>query len=219
MKTATFTTILFVLLFSGHAQDILYKKNGAMISCKIREIGVTVIKYKRTDLTNSPVFEVKKEDIYKIRYKNGVVDIIDPYYYKTKRDSINNVAKDTAAYSMLYVVFNSGTSPDVFPLYVNGNFICKMKNPSRLAFKMKFIGTIDVYRMVQDKIGPRANLIVQHGNNYAISIKIVKSNNPDPNKKFLMTVIEGNSEIQGFLENEYNSFMPKQEYDFQIVEH
>lgn len=218
MKTALFTTIFFVLLFSGHAQDILYKKNGAMISCKIREIGVTVIKYKRTDLTNSPVFDVKKEDIYKIRYKNGVIDIIDPDYYKIKRDSITNVGKDSAAYSMLYVVFNSGNSSDVFPLYINGNFICKMKNPSRLAFKMKFIGAIEVYRMVQDKIGPGANFMVQHGNDYAISIKIVNSMKTDPNKKFLMTVIEGNSEINGFLENEFNSFMPDKEHDFQIVE-
>lgn len=217
MKKLITVLIMVALSVATNAQDILYKKNGAMISCKIREITVDVIKYKRTDLRNSPVFEIKKEDVVKIRYKNGVVDIIDPAYIKIKGDSTFKNS-DTIGYSMLYVVFNSGQSEQKFPLYINGNFICKLTNHSRLAFKMLYEGEIDVYRMFKAKIGPIKRLAVKHGNNYAISIKVVNEQKVDPNQRFFMNVIEDFKQIPGFLEYEYNGFSPFKELDFHIVE-
>jgi hypothetical protein len=217
VKTILLSLILLLLLHTGLAQDILFKKNGALINCKIREITVDVIKYKRTDLQNSPVFEIKKEDVYKIRYKNGVVDVVDPKYHKNKNDTTGN-NNDTTGYSMLYVVYNPGHSSQVFPLYINERFICKLKHHSRLAFKMKHEGEIVVYRKNQNMIGPQEWIIARHGNSYAISIQVVNEQNLDPNQRFLFTVIKDAELIQGFLENEYNGFKPEKDCDFHFVE-
>ena len=87
MKQLLFTLSLLLFINIGQAQDFLYKKDGTTISCKIREVKVDIIRFKRTDIKHSPVFEVKKEDIYKIQYKSGVIDILDPVY-KVKMDTI-----------------------------------------------------------------------------------------------------------------------------------
>ena len=73
MKTLFLSIILLLQINWLTAQDIIYKKDGGLINCKISEIRVDLIKYKRVDLKESPVFEIKKEEIWKIKYKNGEI--------------------------------------------------------------------------------------------------------------------------------------------------
>lgn len=61
--------------------------DGNLITCKIRSTNEDVIKYKRTDTINSPVYEIKTAEVYKILYRNGTVDIID-HTVKKRKDTI-----------------------------------------------------------------------------------------------------------------------------------
>ena len=59
------------------SQDTIVKKGGATIIVKIMEITPKEIKYKRFDLPDSgPLYVELKSNILKIKYANGVVDII-----------------------------------------------------------------------------------------------------------------------------------------------
>jgi len=78
MKTTTNTFRLFFILFcmsfinSVVAQnDTIVKTNGEKIGCKILEIGANGVSYKRTDMTDSPLFIAGKEEITSIKFRNG----------------------------------------------------------------------------------------------------------------------------------------------------
>ncbi len=89
MRLILIFLIALLLSVLGFSQDVLYKMDGSSITCKIRSINEDVIKYKKTDTINSPVYEIKSAEVYKIRYRNGTVDIID---HKEKKKRIQSVA-------------------------------------------------------------------------------------------------------------------------------
>lgn len=65
------------------AQDIVVLKTGEEVKTKVKKVGVTIIEYVRYDNQGGPVYEVLKDDIFKIKYANGVEDVfavsaIDP---------------------------------------------------------------------------------------------------------------------------------------------
>lgn len=114
-------SLLFVFFyFVVSAQDTLYKRNSAeIIVAKVIEINTTEIKYTRFDMLDGPMFIVDKNQIAKIKYAVGSVEIfnvsvpkpivnnnpistnnseiIEPYgnrgiyLYKAKKTSIRNV--------------------------------------------------------------------------------------------------------------------------------
>ncbi|MCX6307251.1 MAG: hypothetical protein NT040_19985 [Bacteroidetes bacterium] len=206
-------TIIFIFLMfyicSLQSQDVLFKKNGAAIVCKVLEINVDVIKYKKIDLKKSPLYEVEKDKIYKVKYKNGVVDVFDPVY--------NRQRFDTVPFSMIYVVFNSTHRFDVFPLYVNKKFIYTLKDHSRLLLKTTLEDFLTIYRFVNTS-GPQTKLFAVHGQKYAINIQVKDEKASNPTDRFSMTLYEDAEDVNKFIKNEYNSFTPGKEYDFQIVE-
>jgi hypothetical protein len=64
---------MFFVPNSGFTQtDIIYKKAGGEFPCRVREITIDLIRYERVDVKNGPIIEIKKQDVYKIQYKNGV---------------------------------------------------------------------------------------------------------------------------------------------------
>jgi hypothetical protein len=65
--------VIFLILnvFFCNAQDIIIKKKGKDIKAKVLEITQTIIKYKRFDNLNGPIYIIPKIDVYTIRYKNG----------------------------------------------------------------------------------------------------------------------------------------------------
>ena len=216
-RTITLTLILTGLSlfwpYSGFPQnDIIYPKIGLSIPCNIREMNIYLIRYERIDFKGSPMFEISKQDVYKIRYKNGVIDIIDPEYIKTKRDTLIG-GLDTNAYSTLYVVYNSGQSSQQFPLVINGKYICKMRNHSRLEYKMHYQGEINVCRQTKKTNAPCRQFEVQSGGIYGILINVKNEYALNPYDRFSLTLINRGS-IDDFLKTEYLGFDPFVEDDY-----
>lgn len=77
MKTS-FTLITTIALTAicnmSFAQDTIVKKDRTIILAKILEVSSTEVKYNRFDIQNGPLFTIRKEEISRINYKNGLVD-------------------------------------------------------------------------------------------------------------------------------------------------
>jgi len=65
--------ILGVLLMSStiFAQDIIEKKDGNEIKCKILEITSDAIKYKDFDFQDGPTRNIEISDVFMVIYENG----------------------------------------------------------------------------------------------------------------------------------------------------
>lgn len=79
MKT-NFIRLLFLLALSaaarsGNAQDLLYFKNGNVLTVNITEINQTSVKYKRFENPNGPTLVVTRRQLVKVVYKNGTSEL------------------------------------------------------------------------------------------------------------------------------------------------
>lgn len=76
---AMIKTILAVtaLLFTccSYAQDVMIYRNGDEMNVKITEVGLETVKYKRSDNPDGPAYEVRKNEVFMIKYANGVKDV------------------------------------------------------------------------------------------------------------------------------------------------
>ncbi|MBR5695856.1 MAG: hypothetical protein IKX43_06470 [Paludibacteraceae bacterium] len=75
MKKIVFLLMTFSV-FSVSAQDIIMKRNGDELQCKILEVSKNEVKYKRWSNQEGPAFTEKKSDIFMIKYENGEKDVI-----------------------------------------------------------------------------------------------------------------------------------------------
>lgn len=60
------------------AFDVIIKKNGELVYGLVKEVGETLIKYKRTDIPDGPIYSIPKQEVYAISYRNQVKDILSP---------------------------------------------------------------------------------------------------------------------------------------------
>ncbi len=70
--------VVFSLLFcflTGVAQDIIIKRDGSQLTGKVLEITETVVKYKKADNPDGPLYSISVDDIVRINYENGNADI------------------------------------------------------------------------------------------------------------------------------------------------
>ena len=75
MKKIIFLLMTFSV-FSASAQDVIVKRNGDELQCKILEVSKNEVKYKRWSNQEGPAFTEKKSDIFMIKYENGEKDVI-----------------------------------------------------------------------------------------------------------------------------------------------
>lgn len=101
MKKLYYTKIFLVLLFSfftvsySFGQDTLTKKpivpaqqnagfdviilkNGDLVYGLVKEVGLTEIKYQRTDIPDGPVYVILRSEVFTISYRNQLKDILNP---------------------------------------------------------------------------------------------------------------------------------------------
>ena len=76
------------------AQDIIVMKNGNEIQAVVQEVGVEVVKYKKYDSPNSPIYIKIKSEIFMIKYENGSKDVFSEEAtpataVKQKRTTVN----------------------------------------------------------------------------------------------------------------------------------
>ena len=206
-----------LLFLTGSAQDMLYQKSGNVIRCKIVEITPELIRYARVDIFNSPVYELKKEEVVQIKYKNKVIDRPDLEFQLVVPDSTVKHS-DTGGYSMIYIVFDPDATTQIFPVYIGGRYICTLRHHSRLAYKIYSEGKIEICRISNDRSGPSRTMNIRHGCKYAIAIGIKNEQITDPGQRFYMDVIEEQNAVQGFIEKYYLGFNPYKSDDHQIAE-
>ncbi len=76
MKLRTLLAVIIALLATQtYAQDMIYKKNGSVINAKVEEVTHRIVKYKKEGNPDGPVYTIEKEEVAKIEYPNGGVDI------------------------------------------------------------------------------------------------------------------------------------------------
>ena len=67
--------IFFLLPIFALAQDNIVLRNGEDINAKILEINESIIKYKKFDNQEGPIYTILKNEIFYIKYPNGDKDI------------------------------------------------------------------------------------------------------------------------------------------------
>jgi hypothetical protein len=72
----SFLYLLLLSAFSGYSQDVIIKNSGEEIIAIVKEINVNEIKYKRFDNADGPIISILKQEVFKIKYENGSVEII-----------------------------------------------------------------------------------------------------------------------------------------------
>ena len=63
--------LLFLCSLIVSAQDVIVKKDGSTILCKVTEIGKLEVKYKPHSNLDGPVYSVSSSEVMAINYENG----------------------------------------------------------------------------------------------------------------------------------------------------
>jgi hypothetical protein len=74
MKRIYLLSILFLSAWMLNAQDMIVKKDGAIVKAKITEVGEESVKYKKVDNPDGPTYSISKSSIVSINYANGEVE-------------------------------------------------------------------------------------------------------------------------------------------------
>ena len=75
MKKFGFSLIVFFFsVLNSRAQDILTNYKGDTLSVKVMEVNESVIKYKKINFLDGPMFVIQKEEIFMIQYFNGNIE-------------------------------------------------------------------------------------------------------------------------------------------------
>ena len=77
MKNLFIFTFLIFLGISNYSysQDLILLKNGEEIKAVVNEVALDIIKYKKFDNPDGPVYTIEKRMVVMITYKNGSKDI------------------------------------------------------------------------------------------------------------------------------------------------
>lgn len=75
-KITLLITMLTLFAVIARTQDIIIKNDKTEIKSKVTEISETVIKYKKWDNLDGPVYNIVKEEVFMIVYANGQREII-----------------------------------------------------------------------------------------------------------------------------------------------
>lgn len=65
----------FGIMNASFTQDVITKTNGDQIEAKVLEIGRDVIKYNKSEDSDGIIYNIKKSDVFMIKYKNGTKDV------------------------------------------------------------------------------------------------------------------------------------------------
>lgn len=113
-------------LFKDEECDVITLKTGEEISCKVSDIGLSEIKYKKCDNLNGPSISIRKEDVFMVKYSNGTKDIIskiepkkEDQYVRSKKDI--PIQKKTNGFAVAsYAIVLSGAIITWFALFYIG---------------------------------------------------------------------------------------------------
>lgn len=76
MKRLFLVLVSVASTLSTFAQDVIVKRDGEEIQCKILEVSTNKVKFKQWKNQNGPTFVEKKTDILMLKYENGQKEVI-----------------------------------------------------------------------------------------------------------------------------------------------
>lgn len=83
-------TILIVLFITigckSFSQDIIIKNDKTELKVKVLELTDDVIKYRKFEMLDGPIYSIKKPDVFMIIYKNGTKE-----YIENKQKEVENI--------------------------------------------------------------------------------------------------------------------------------
>ncbi len=97
--------VLLAVMFSATmmADDIIVTKSSQRINAKIEEVGLDVVKYRRSDNLTGPLYTIEKKEIASIIYENGTVEAFQVH------SSTNTLAtQQTSLINNNYLVYSGG---------------------------------------------------------------------------------------------------------------
>lgn len=79
MKSLQLFLLLFILFFSaGQAQDVIVKNNGKRILCTILDESDQVIRYRKYNEPNGPIYKVSRDKVFSVEYEQQEDSLINP---------------------------------------------------------------------------------------------------------------------------------------------
>lgn len=126
MKHITRLVSLFLVIYSGYSQDIIYYKSTQDSTfVKILEINVDNIKYKKYSNLGGPIYTINKSKIKKIVYQNGDIE----FYNK----------ESTNKYATVYVIRpkKKGSWLNGMTIYENDNIIGILSSNTYLKWEIQ----------------------------------------------------------------------------------
>ncbi len=76
-KFVSFLIVVCIFSLNAFAQDVITLRNGDDIKAVVQEVGESLVKYKKYDYQDGPIYTIKKSDIFMIRYVNGSKDVFN----------------------------------------------------------------------------------------------------------------------------------------------
>lgn len=76
MKRLFLVLVSMATAMSTFAQDVIVKRDGEEIQCKILEVSTNKVKYKQWKNQDGPTFVEKKTDVLMLKYENGQKEVI-----------------------------------------------------------------------------------------------------------------------------------------------
>jgi hypothetical protein len=195
--------LLFVIITAGNcfSQDLIFTKDHQIEYVRIKEIEMGIIACKIWYLLDDVLKSVPLEEVMKIRYQNGNEVIVDSVTKVKRADSLD--------YAMIYFCYQSGNDESQnFPVYINGQYVAKLKNHMRLRLKVHSEGFLEINRLADGMPGPGVHITTAHGNFYGISINVPNTQKLAPTDRFRMKVYTGKEGFTRFLQTEFNTFKP-----------
>ena len=101
MKKLIFLLTMCVV-FNLSAQDIIVKRNGDELQCRILEVSKNEVKYKRWVNLDGPAFSEKKSDIFMIKYENGEKDMIAHSSPVSESSAVSSGMNSVDSYEYIY---------------------------------------------------------------------------------------------------------------------
>lgn len=85
----TILAALFLTIgFKAMGQDVIIKNDKTEINSKVIELTDDVIKYRKFEMLDGPIYSIKKSEVFMIVYKNGMKEYIESKPKVVKSDTV-----------------------------------------------------------------------------------------------------------------------------------
>ncbi|MBL7870745.1 MAG: outer membrane beta-barrel protein [Cyclobacteriaceae bacterium] len=75
--------------------DVIIKINGDIIYGMVTEVTFDLVKYKRTDIPDGPVYQLLRSEVYAISYRNQLKEILNPGSFNPPVDNVEEPFVET----------------------------------------------------------------------------------------------------------------------------